>query len=876
MFDLEKAIKDWRNDLGKIESFEDGSIAELESHLQEEIDRLIKAGFREEEAFRKSVAIVGTAESIGLEYYKTIARPLAGPPSWKASRFSPGLIWNYIKSAVRKGCHQKAYSFINVVGLTVGMTCCLLLLLWIQDELSYDRFHINSSRIYRVEHAMLREGRDFRIASTSAPLAPALMAEFPEIEKAVRIGENGFWVVYRNSRFMERIFFADPDIFEIFSFPLIKGNPESVLQDPYSLVISEEMGRKYFGEEDPLGKILNLDGFGDFKITGVLKNIPQNSHLHFGFLGPFTTYAGRNLDRWGIYNYYTYVLTRKGFEPKSFEARQAGFVEKYQGSMIQRGINFRYVLQPLTRIHLYSHVHNELGPNGDIRRIMIFSAVALFILLIACFNYINFATASYAARTREVGIRKVIGANKKQIIGQFLGESLLISLLALILAYLLAVLLLPAFDTLSAKRMTMHALLEGRMAAGMLALMLLTGLLAGSYPAAFFSSIRPAAALHGPGLRLLKASALRNSLVIAQFAVSIGFITATLIMARQMSYIRNTNLGLDKEHVIIIPLRDENVVKKIGYLKNELSENPDIIRTSASSFFPGESTWNQNYWREGMSDNEYPTIRWMAVDYEFLKTLGIQLAGGRDFSRDYPSDAGSSYILNESAVKEIGLESPIGKQFKIIEKGTVIGIVKDFHFDSLHQKIEPLALYIYPSGFEYLSVRIRPGRTAQALGFLKKKWDDFAPGRIFEYSFLDEDIDELYKADIRLNKIFTSAAGASILVACLGLFGLAALTTRRRTKEIGIRKVLGASSAGIAIQLSKEYLAMVLVANLIAWPLTYYAMEKWLLSFAYRTSIDLGTFIISALFTALIALLTVSYQSTKTALANPVESLRYE
>ena len=876
MFDLEKAIGDWRKNLKKIESFEDGSIAELESHLQDEIDRLIKAGFSDEEAFKKAVAIVGTAESIGLEYYKTSARPLAGLPSWQTLRFSPALIRNYIKTAVRKARHQKAYSFINVAGLAVGMTCCLLLLLWIQDELSYDRFHINSGRIYRVEHANLREGRDFRVASTSAPLAPALVAEFPEIEKAVRIGDNGFWVVYRSSRFMERIFFADPDIFEVFSFPLIKGNPKSVLQDPDSLVISEEMGRKYFDKEDPVGKILDLDGFGDFKITGVFKNIPQNSHFHFGFLGPFTTYAERNLNQWGIYNYYTYVLTGKGFEPESFDSKQAAFVEKYQGSMIQRGINFRYVLQPLTRIHLYSHIHNELEPNGDIGRIMIFSAVALFILLIACFNYINFATASYSARTREVGIRKVIGANKKQIIGQFLGESLLISLLALISAYLLAVLLLPAFNTLSAKSMTMGALIEGRMVPGMIALMLLTGLLAGSYPAVFLSSVRSAAALRGPGLPLLKASALRNSLVIVQFAVSIGFIIATLIIASQMSYIRNTNLGLDKEHVIIVPLRDENVLKKIEHLKNELSENPAIIGASASSFFPGEHTWNQNYWREGMSENEYPMIRWMAVDYDFLKTLDIRLVAGRDFSRDYPSDTGGSYILNESAVKEIGLESTIGKQFKIIEKGTIIGVVKDFHFDSLHQKIEPLALYLYPSGFEYLSVRIRPGRTAQVLGFLKQKWDDFVPGRIFEYSFLDEDIDKLYKADIRLNKIFTSAAAASILVASLGLFGLAALTARRRTKEIGIRKVLGASIVGITIQLSKEFLAMVLIANLMAWPLAYYAMEKWLQGFAYRTTIGLGTFVISALFAALIALLTVSYQSTKTALANPVESLRYE
>jgi putative ABC transport system permease protein len=876
MFDLEKAIGDWMKNLRKIETFEDGTIAELESHLRDEIDRLIKVGLSDEEAFKKAVAIVGTAESIGLEYYKTNARPLAVPPSWQTSRFSTALIWNYIKTAVRKARRQKAYSFINVAGLAVGMTCCLLLLLWIQDELSYDRFHVNAGRIYRAEHASLREGKDFRFASTSAPLAPALKAEFPEIEKTVRIGENEFRVVYRNSWFMERIFFADPEVFDVFTIPLVKGDPKSALKERNSLIISEEMSRKYFGGEDPIGKLLSLEEYGDFKITGVFKNIPRNSHFHCGFLAPFTTYAGKTLNQWGIYNYYTYVLTGKGFDPKSFDAKQAAFVRKYQGNMIQPGINFRYVLQPLTRIHLYSHARNEIEANGDIGRIVIFSAIALFILLIACFNYINFATASYAARTREVGTRKVIGANKKQIIGQFLGESMLISFLALITAYSLAALLLPTFNAISEKSLTMISLFDVRLIARMVLFMLLTGLLAGSYPALFLSSVRPTAALHRPDLPGLKSSAFRNALVVVQFSVSTAFIIATLIIAAQMSYIRDKNLGLDKEHVINIPLRNKNVQNKIETLKNELSGNPAIVGASASSFFPGGTIWNQNYWREGMSLNQYPMIHWIPVDHDFLKTMGIQLAAGRDFSRDSPSDTGKAYILNEAAAKEIWTDSPIGRQFKIVDKGTVIGIVKDFHYDSLHQKIEPLALCIYPSSYEYLSARIRPGRTAEVLDFLRKKWETFAPGTAFEYSFMDEDIDKLYKADIRLNKIFIAAAGASILVAGLGLFGLAALTARRRTKEIGIRKVLGASIGGITILLSKDFLALVLLANLIAWPAAYYAMQKWLEGFAYRMTISAGTFIVSAVFALLIAMLAVSYQSIKAALANPVESLRYE
>jgi len=876
MFDLEKAIREWKRGLKKLEFFEDGYIAELESHLRDEFDHQKSLGLSDEEAFSKAAALVGRPETIAADYYKTNTRSLSGRPPWESRRFMPARVWNYFKTAARKARRQKGFSFINIAGLAVGMACCLLLVIWIQDELNYDRYHVNAGRIFRVEHAELREGKDFRVASTQAPLASALKTEFPWIEKTVRFGDNGFFIIYGKNRFMEKVFFADPEIFDLFTVPLIKGDPASVLQDRNSIILSEEMARKYFGRDDPMGKVLTLEGWADFKITGVFRNIFRNSHFHFDFLAPFLTYAGRHLDKWGIYNYYTYLLAGSGFNPESFSAGQAAFIQKYQGNMIRPGINFRYLLQPLTRIHLYSHAHNEVEPNGDISRIFIFSAVALFILLIACFNYINFATASFAGRTREVGIRKVIGAGRTQIIGQFLGESLLTSLAALVSAFLLAALLLPAFNTLSEKGLTMNSFFQGRLIAGMIVFMMLTGLLAGSYPAVFLSSVRPTAALSGPGLPRLKASVFRNSLVVVQFIVSIGFIIATLIIARQLSYIRDKDLGFDKEHVVTLPLRDENILKRIDAFKAELAGNPAIVSASASSFFPGPNTWNQNYWREGMSENEYPMIRWLAVDYDFLKTMGIPLTAGRDFSKDYPTDIGGAYVLNETAVKETGLRDPLGKQFSIGQKGTVIGVIKDFHFDSLHQKIEPLALKIYPTGYEYLSVRIRPGRTAEVLDFLRKKWEVFVPGRTFEYSFLDEDIDRLYSAEIRLNRIFIAAASASILVAGLGLFGLTALTARRRTKEIGIRKVLGASVSGITVNLSRELLALVAVANVIAWPLAYFAMQRWLRGFAYRTEIGAKAFLLSGLLALFVALLTVSYQAIRAALANPVESLRYE
>ncbi|MEN6311891.1 MAG: ABC transporter permease [Acidobacteriota bacterium] len=876
MFDLEKRIREWRRGFCRIGSFEDGYVAELESHLRDEIDRRKARGLNEEEAFESAAALIGRPDAIGAEYHKTNARPLAGPPPGTPAGFSPALLVNYLKVAVRKIKRQKTHSFINVAGLMVGLACCLLLLLWIRDELGYDCFHANAKRIYRVEQAEIWEGRDMRIASTQAPLAPALRAEFPGIENAVRIGENIFDVVRGSACFQEKVLFADPEIFDVFSFPLLKGDAASALREPDSLLLSEDAARKLVGSGDLLGRRLSLKGWKDFRVTGVFKNVPRGSHFHFDFLAPFEAYAKRDMTRWGVYNYYTYLLVDGRFDPAAFDAGQAAFVQKYLGKMIRPGLHFRYVLQPLTRIHLFSHARNEIEANGDLGRLVLFSAVALFILLLACFNYVNFAVASALVRAREVGTRKVVGAAKGQIAGQFLGESFLVSAIAMIAACLLALALLPAFNGLSGKALTAADLLNGRMIVVLAAFLLLTGGLAGSYPALFLSSVRPAVALHGPGLPRLKASAFRDALVVVQFSVSIIFLVATLIIAGQMRYVQTSSLGLDKEQVVCLPLKDENLLRSIDVLKAELGRNPAVAGTSASSFKPGRAALNQNYWKEGMGENEYPSIGWIAADRDFLKTMGIGLASGRDFSEDVPSDAGRAYLLNETAVRELGLTPPLGGQFKIVEKGTVIGVVKDFHFDSFHQKIEPLAICVYPPAFQNLAVRVRPGRTAEVLGFLKNTWTRLAPEAAFEYSFLDEDIDRLYGSDRRLNHVFFAAAAASILVAGLGLYGLAALTAKRRTKEIGIRKALGASVAGLLVRLSREFLRLVIFANFVAWPIAYYAMNRWLESFAYRKAVSPWPFGLAAAFAFSIALLAVGYQTVKAARADPAASLRHE
>jgi putative ABC transport system permease protein len=783
---------------------------------------------------------------------------------------------NYLKIAFRSLKKHRGYSSINIVGLAIGMAACLLLFLWIQNELSYDRYHEKAGRIFRVFQQDEVEGRVDRFAWTPAPLGPALVNEFPDIEKAVRFGRNRFLISYENKRFYEDVFFADPEVFDVFTFPLIKGDPKTVLKEPRSIIISEEIKEKYFAEEDPIGKIINLDEFGDFKITGVLKNIPPNSHFRFDFLGFFKDYAAHNFGQWGISNYWTYVLTSKNFNQDKFKEKLPEFVEKYRGKEVRDKYKLTYPLQPLTSIHLHSDLRGEIEPNSDIETIYIFSAVALFILLIACLNYINLSTARYASRAREVGLRKVIGASRRQLINQFLGESLLFSFIGLLLAVALAELFLPLFNSLSGKRLTIDYLDNFILLPGLVIIVLFVGLTAGSLPALYLSALQPAKTLKGMLKAGSRVSWLRRSLVLSQFAISIIFVFCTITISNQLSYIRNKKLGFNKEHVINIPIYDKDALQRYETIKNEFLKNPRILGVSASSFFPGKVSWYQDYWYEGMSDRENPMICWIPVDHDFLPTFGIELVSGRNFSRDFPSDVKGAYILNESAVKEIGWDSPLGKQLKIVEKGTVVGVVKDFHFKSLHQQIEPLALYLCPEYFEYLSVRIRPGVIPQTLAFLKDKWQELVPNQLFQYSFLDEDFDRLYKAEMRLEKIFGIVTSLAVFIACLGLFGLAAFTAEQRTKEIGVRKVLGASVTGIFILLSKEFTRWVLVANVIAWPLAYYAMSRWLQNFAYRTSIELWIFLLAAAVAFVVALLTVSYQAVRAALANPVESLRYE
>jgi len=784
---------------------------------------------------------------------------------------------NYLKIALRNLLKYKVYSFINIFGLSVGLACCILIMLFIRDELGYDKFHKNVNQLYRVVVEFKYRDRPDNFAHTQAPLAPALINEFPEVLNAVRFARRSEELVaYKEKQFWEKgLMLADPSIFEVFTFPLIKGDSETALSDPDSIVITQRVAQKYFNDEDPIGKILKIgdEWVKDYKVTGILKKIPSNSQLRFDFLISFANQKG-NIG-WGAWNYSTYIQLPPNYPPHKLEERLPYLVGKYMGK--ETGAKSILHLQPFTRIHLHSNLRNDLPTNRDLSHLYIFFGIALLILMLACINFVNLVTARSTIREKEVGLRKVVGANQLQLIQQFLGEAVLLSFFAFLLSLALVELLLPLFNGLSGKEMTFHLLRDFWFLTTLTGLMFIVGILSGSYPAFVISRFQPVSILRKSlGEKTsFHPSFLRKCLLVAQFVISIIFLSSTVIMYQQLSYIENRNLGYDKEHLVVLPIFYRDVYPKYELLKSEVIQNPYIINATATSFLPNKLAFQQNIWWEGLPEkNEY--IHWLTVDHNFINTLGLRIKSGRNFSSDYPTDQGGAYILNEAAVEKIGWESPIGKQFEIVDRGTVIGVINNFHFQSLHNKIQPLALYIYPDAFRYLLVRIRAEDISKSLKFLKRKWEEFFPARLFEYSFFDQDFERIYKAEKRLVKIFNYITSLAIFIAFLGLFGLASFTTVRRTKEIGIRKVLGASVFRIVFLLSKEFIKWVLVANIFAWPVAYLVMNKWLQNFAYRTNIGIQSFILSLLTVLIIALLAVSYQSIKAARINPIESLRFE
>jgi len=723
-------------------------------------------------------------------------------------------------------------------------------------------------------------------ALSSAPFAPRLKKDFPEVEDAVRffLGRRRM-VTYENKKFYEDgLIFADASIFNIFTFPLVKGDPDTALEAPNTLVISERIALKYFGSDEAMDKTLKINE-QEYLVTGVMKEIPKNSHFQADMFASMKTLEQipsvqeRYFQRWARHEFYTYLLLRECSSGEELEAKLPGFIEKYAASEIKTilGSTLSSRLQPLKSIHLYSNLQHEISPTSDIKYVTIFSVVALFILLIACVNFMNLATARSVNRSREVGMRKVVGARRFQLVQQFLGESLLFTFLALLLALILVMIALPLFNSLTGKEIEVDLLNNFVVLESMIAILVFVGLASGSYPAFFISRYQPANVLKSTASAGSTKSLLRKALVVLQFSISIVLIISTVVVLDQLDFLRNRRLGFDKEHVVVVPIRDNAIRKNSEGIKAELMQNPGILNATITIGVPGGVVAGDAIQLVTEEGKKTITVRMIYTDHDYIKTMGMEIVEGRDFSKEMSTDANEAFIVNEAAVRQLQLENPLATRFEWDDKkGRVIGVVKDFQFQSLREEINPLVIHIWTSNTYVFAMRIRPEHIPQTLAFIENKWEELDPAHPFEYSFMDETFNRIYRREEKLSQIFSVFSFLAIFIASLGLFGLALYMVEQRTKEIGIRKVLGASIGRIFVLLLRESALLVLVANLFAWPAAYFFMHNWLQNFAYRVSIAPWIFVLSAAIALVIAMLTISFQAVKAALADPVNSLRYE
>ena len=808
------------------------------------------------------------------------------------------MLKNFVKIAFRNLWKHKFYSLLNVAGLAIGMTCALLVVLFITDELSYDEYNVNAKNLYRINIEGKFGGREINGTWQPAPLAGTMVEDFPEVVNATRFRVLGnFMIKYGDKNLKEERFaHTDTETFQIFSFPFISGDPNTCLDEPNTLVMTETTAKKYFGDENPVGKTVLVDNQTDFKITGVIKDIPHNTHFNFDVFASLESLPDSRNDIWLNQNYQTYLLLADGASVADLEAKFPDFLKKYFGPQLlklmgvtlqdffKQGNAYNMYMQPVTSIHITSDIEGEIGVNSDIKYIYIFAAVGIFILLIACVNFMNLSTARSAGRAREVGVRKVLGSFKKQLVNQFLTESMLLSIFAFMLALLSVYLILPYFNNLSGKELALSDVIGASMIIAMIAITLSVGLLAGSYPAFFISAFKPVDVLKGKLSKGTKSGFLRSALVVFQFTTSIVLIVGTLVVYNQLHFIQSKKVGFDREQVLII--QDTWLMGQQVYsFKEALKQNPDIKSVAVSSYLPTPSNRSGNmYFKEGekIMTSETTSLQQWFVDVDYIPTLGMELVAGRNFSDRYPTDS-SAIIINEATVRQFSLgENTVGKRLGryVGQEGkeayyNIIGVVKDFHFESLRQNIRPV-VFILGRNTGKTSVRIKPGNYASVINFIEEEWNKFAPGNPFDYKFMDEEFNKVYDAEMRLGNIFTIFALLAIFIGCLGLLGLAAFTAEQRTKEIGIRKTLGATVQGIVFLLSKEFGKLVLIAFAISVPIAYFAMNSWLSDFAYRIKLTYSVFIIAGLIAFFISLLTVGYHAVKAALANPVKSLRYE
>jgi len=851
--------------------------------------------------YEEEFNIIDTLQELYCHKHETEGKLKADFWYWKQVLYSipknlyARLIWefnmiqNYLKVALRNIKRNKGFSFINIAGLSVGMTCFILITMYVKYELSFDMFHKNSNRIFRtildLKTGGSRDSTEWAI--TTAMLAPALMTEFPEVEYATRLRISSGQLRYKEKNFNEVGKYADESFLNVFSFNLIEGDKKRALTEPFSIVISEKLAEKLFGKDPPIGKVITFNNRQGYTVTGIIENVPSNSHLQFDYIISFSSLRAngvRYVKNWKDINFSTYLLLNSRVSYKEFQKKLELIVKKYHKSDAKE-TKRSYFLQPLKDIHLRSHFVSEKAVNNsDIKYIYLLISIAFGILLIACINYINLAMARVVRRFKEVGIRKTIGAQRSQIIHQFLIESVLLTLLSLTISLVMVFISLPPFRAFVDQNIDFNLLFSWKNLFILLIALLTTGLLSGSYPAYFLASFRPVNILK----KIIKSTAgrnpyeLRNIFVVFQFYVAIILILSSIVIQKQLMFIKNNDIGFDRENIAVVTVPSYSTNRgKYGVIKKELLQNPSIQGVSISSFTP-VALGNEDH-VSIETDNvgemlEIPQSSRVFVDYDYLDLYNIKILQGRNFSPFYSTDIEHAVIVNETLVKEAGLMNPIGKKLTRpdIQNGRIIGVVKDFHFVPFKEKIEPMFFSLAPERGPRISIKISPGNIRQTLNNIETVFHKHINNFLFNYDFLDNTFNNLYKTEEKLGNILITFSIITIIITSLGLFGLISFMAERRTKEIGIRKVVGASISNIMILLVKEFLILVCFSIVIALPIAIYVMNKWLENYVYRTNINVGIILMSASIALLITLFTVSYQTIKAAAANPVDSLRYE
>jgi putative ABC transport system permease protein len=805
--------------------------------------------------------------------------------SKESIRWRMAMLGNYIKITLRNMKRHKGYTFINIAGLAVGIACTIFILLWVKDELSFDRFHENADRIYRVVFSTSDDGSPTN-ANGAFGVGPALKRGFPEVIETVRLRKMGQgvkrYVGYKDKKYYElRFFFSEPTIFTVFDFPLVKGDPAKALDEPNSIVLTEEVARKYFGNEDPIGKIIEADPYNDgelmlFHVTGIAKNVPRNSHFHFDFLASYSSLKEDTDEFSGFYQHFTYVLLSDKSLAGSLNRKLLDFLRRNW----RENPWYTISLQPLLDIRLHSRLKSEIEPTGNILYVYIFTAIAVLVLVIACINFMNLTSARAAKRAKEVGIRKVAGARKNQLVRQFLGESFLLSIISAVTAVLIVIIALPLFNRLTGKGFALSSLIDPSFILGVAAIVLAVGFIAGIYPAFFLSAFQPMHSLKSRFGYSFSGTALRKGLVIFQFTLSIGIIFSTLVVHKQMKYIQSRNLGYDKDQILVIPLNKDLRQNYEGF-RNELLKYPGIENTTTSSWVPTRGSGHLSFRFEGYEENLSQVV--YGIDKEFISTYGLKISAGKSIQHLSSNDRTLEFLVSELTTQEAGYFSPQEAVGKSVEeysdqfRGHIVGVVNDINIYSLHREPYSIIYAVTPiKNHNYLSIRMLPQNISDTITYIQKTWQKMIPSYPLDYFFLDESFEQMHLSDKKMSEIFSIFSILAVFVACMGLFGLAAYTAEQKTKEIGVRKVLGASVPSIYMLLSREFLKWVALANILAWPVAYYAMHKWLQNFAFRVMIGWEIFLASAGVALIISMLTVSYQSIKAAMANPANSLRYE